>query len=113
MNYPKLLAMLTSKKISLTPNDIKRGGSHGGVVNVLECDIVVSKFKLQSRFFIPIRTNVFVKGMNSLFTFLPISYILPLLFFYGAFVLNNPRKFQRNQCKEKPFKHLIILPKLL
>ena len=39
---------------------------HGIVANVVDCDIVVSKFKLQSRYYIPFWTNTLAKGMNSL-----------------------------------------------
>ena len=37
----------------------------GGVVtNVLDCDIAVSKFEIQSRYYV--QTNIFVNGMNLL-----------------------------------------------
>ena len=50
--------------------------NRGGVVaNVLDCDIEVSEFKLQSRYFVHFRTNNLGKSMNPL--------ISPaLLFFY-------------------------------
>ena len=36
------------------------------VVNVLNCDIVVSEFELQSRYYVHFRTNISGKTMNSL-----------------------------------------------
>ena len=43
-----------------------RGSSHGDVVNVLDCDIVVSEFQIQSRFCVHFRTNALRKDMNSI-----------------------------------------------
>ena len=34
------------------------------VPNVLDCDIIVSKFKFQSRYYVPFQTNAFGKGIN-------------------------------------------------
>ena len=38
----------------------------GVVVNVLDCDIVVSKFEIQSWYYVHFQTNAFGKGMNPL-----------------------------------------------
>ena len=38
----------------------------GVVANVLNCDIVVSEFELQSCYYVRIRTNALKKGLNSL-----------------------------------------------
>ena len=45
-----------------------RGCLSGVVANVLNCDIVVSEFKLQLRNFIHFRTNTFEIGMNPFIT---------------------------------------------
>ena len=47
---------------------INQGCLRGVVANVLNCDIVVSEFKLQSRYYVHLRTNILGKDMNS---FLP------------------------------------------
>ena len=39
-------------------------GSRGVVANILDCDIVVSDFKLQSRYNVPFWANTLKKGMN-------------------------------------------------
>ena len=36
------------------------------MVKVLDCGIVVSKFELQSRYYVHFQTNTFGKGMNPL-----------------------------------------------
>ena len=41
-----------------------KGSPHGVVVNVLDCDFVVSEFELQLPYYIHFRTNAFGKGMN-------------------------------------------------
>ena len=43
------------------------------VANVVDCDLVVSEFELQSRYYVNFRTNTFGKGMNFLFHHLPNS----------------------------------------
>ena len=40
------------------------------VANVLNCDIIESQFKLQSRCYIPFQTNTIRKNMNRLFPLL-------------------------------------------
>ena len=40
---------------------------HTIVVNVLECDIIVSKFELQSCYYIHFWTNTLGKGMNTIY----------------------------------------------
>ena len=58
-----------------------RGNLNGEVVNVLDCDIFVNKFKLQSCYCIHFQTNALGKGVNPLI--LPVmGWIVPLLFFY-------------------------------
>ena len=42
------------------------GTLRGVVVNVLNCNIVVSKFKLQSRYYIHFRSNIIGIGINSI-----------------------------------------------
>ena len=37
--------------------------NHGAVVNVLDCDIVISEFELQSRYYVYFRINTPEKGM--------------------------------------------------
>ena len=46
------------------------------VVNVLDCDIVVSEFKLQSRYYVHFRANNLMKDMNPFNYFPPPSYRL-------------------------------------
>ena len=59
----------------------KFGILFGVVVNVLRCNIAVSEFELQSRYFIHFMTDPTRKGMNLLI--LPaLGSILLLLFFY-------------------------------
>ena len=41
------------------------GNPHGVVVNMLDCDTVVSEFEFQSRYNIHFQTNALSKGMNS------------------------------------------------
>ena len=62
------------------------------MVNVLDCDIVVSEFELQQRYYNYFRTNTLGKNMSPLV--LPVmGQIVPLLFFYKeALALNNPRR---------------------
>ena len=41
--------------------------SHGGVeYNVLDCDILLNEFEINSRYYIPLWTNTLGKGMNPL-----------------------------------------------
>ncbi len=54
-----------------TAFDLFRGSTRDVVANLLDCDIVVSEFKLQSCYYIHFRTNTLGKGMNPL--------ILPVL----------------------------------
>ena len=69
-----------------------KGNPWGVVSKVLECDIIVSKFKLHSPYIVHFRTNIYGKGMNSLI--IPvIGLVEPLLFFYkDAFDLKWPTK---------------------
>ena len=54
---------------------------HGIVINRLDCNIIVSKFKLQSHYYVHFRTNTVRKGMKP-FISLAMGWIIPLLFFY-------------------------------
>ena len=42
------------------------GRAHGVMVKAMDCEIVISKFKLQSHYYIPFRANTLGKGMNPL-----------------------------------------------
>ena len=37
--------------INIRNNDFLKGSHHGGMANVLECDIMVNEFELQSLFY--------------------------------------------------------------
>ena len=45
---------------------MRGGGPRVFVANALDCDIVVSEFELQSRYYVHFRTNTLGKGMNPL-----------------------------------------------
>ena len=48
------------KKVTNTKiPSVVEGGLYSVVANVQDCDIVVSKFDLQSRYYVPFRTNSF------------------------------------------------------
>ena len=50
-----------------TLDNLNSGISLRGVVaNVVDCDILLSEFELESRYYVHIRANNFRKGMNSL-----------------------------------------------
>ena len=49
---------------SISPNLLTGEFWWGVVVNVLDCDIVVSEFELQSRYHVHIRINALGKDMN-------------------------------------------------
>ena len=46
---------------------VSRGSPNGVVASALDCDIVVSDFDLQSRYYVHFQTNTPGKGMNVLF----------------------------------------------
>ena len=51
------------------------------MINALDRGIILRKFELQSRYYIPFRTNTLGKGMNPLL--LPyMRYIVPLVSFW-------------------------------
>ena len=50
------------------------------MVKVLDGRIIVSEFKLQSRYYVHFRTNTLGKGKN-LLIFLAMGWVAPLLFF--------------------------------
>ena len=62
----------------------------GVVANELDCDIVVTKFELQSLYCVHFRTNTLGKGMNYLIP-LVMGYRIPLMFFYKDGFDNNLR----------------------
>ena len=55
-----------------------KGNSGGVVANVLDCDIVVNGFKLQSRYYVHFWFNTLRKSMKLSAT----DWIIPLMFFY-------------------------------
>ena len=66
------------------------GGSSWGVVdNVLDCNIIIQEFNLQSHYYAHFWTNTFGKGMNSLI-FPPMDYIVPLMLLVGRVFDNGP-----------------------
>ena len=74
--------------------------THGVVANVLNCDIVVSEFELQSCFYVYIRTNTIGKYMNPI-VLSAIGEIVPLLFFYkNSLDFKLPAKFGMPLNKE-------------
>ena len=54
------------KYILLRHNYLEQGCPRGVIVKALDCGIVVSKFKLQSCYYVHFRTNTLGKGMNPL-----------------------------------------------
>ena len=68
-----------------SPNfDGRRESLCGVVVNILDCNFVVSKFKLQSRYYIHFRTKTVGNGMNLLiFPQLWVTYFHNCFFFYN------------------------------
>ena len=57
-----------------------RGCPPGVMVKVPDCGIIVSKFKLQSHYYVHFRTNTLENSMNTLI-FPAMGYIVPLLSF--------------------------------
>ena len=58
------LDILSNDPCFRTP--FSQGSPNGVVVYVLNCDIIVSEFELQSRYYVYFRTNSLGKGMNLL-----------------------------------------------
>ena len=58
-----------------------RRSPYGIVANELDCNIVVSEFVLQSRYYIHFQTNTLGKGMNHSHPHSAMDYVVPLLFF--------------------------------
>ena len=66
--------------------------SSDAVANVMDCDIVMSKFELQSCYNVHFRSNTLREGMKPLIP-QSIGKIVPILSFYkGGLALNNPRR---------------------
>ena len=57
------------------------GTSHGLVAKMLDCDMILCKFKIQSSCYVPFWNNTFEKSMNLLISS-GICKIVTLLFFY-------------------------------
>ena len=69
------------------------GNPHSVVANVLDCDIVESRFELQSRFYVHFRISTLWKGMKP---YIPstMGWMVPLLLFYeDGFGFELPIKF--------------------
>ena len=66
--------------ISISLFTILSGCPRGEMVKAVDCEIVVSEFVIQSRYYVYFRTNTLGKDMNTLI--LPaMGYIVPLQFF--------------------------------
>ena len=67
--------------------------NHRGVVaNVLDCDIVVSSFDIQSHYCIHFRTNTFGKGMKPLIPPAMCKVASPLSFYKDGFGIKQTTK---------------------
>ena len=62
--YLFLFYVVTQIVFSLKQPHMERGAPHGVVANVLDCDIVVSKFEFHLCYYIHFWTNTLGKGMN-------------------------------------------------
>ena len=77
----------------LNTSQIAKESPCGEVINVLDCNILVSEFELQLRYCIDFRTNILKKGISSLIPHYARGYIDSLLFFLRMdLALNNPQK---------------------
>ena len=56
---------------------------HGVIANVLNCDILVSEFEFQSRYYVRFQTNTLRKDMKHLFSLPGMVLIVPLMFSYN------------------------------
>ena len=59
---------------------MRRGGHLGVMVKAIDCRIVVSKFEVQSCYYVHFRTKILWKGMFPFILF-AMDKIVPLLFF--------------------------------
>ena len=50
------------------PYDKRQGIPHNEMAKVLDCELKVSEFALQSRYYVHFQTNTLGKGMNPLMT---------------------------------------------
>ena len=77
--------------LQVDPNNTGWGGHLRVRVNMLEYDIIVNEFKLQSRYYVYFRIKTLGKGMNSLF-----PHLVKLHFYCHntriALTLNNPQR---------------------
>ena len=102
---PKLVTML-SRQEKLQRSS---GKVFGGVVaNVLNCDIIVNKFKLQSCYYIHFQTNTLRKGMNPLIPLLDCNIIVSEFKLQSCYYIH----FQTNTLRKgmnlfKPTNHVL------
>ena len=61
LEFYLLLDLLPYQENSVCPEK----NLHGIVVNMLDCDIIVSEFKLQSHYYVHFWTKTLEKGMSS------------------------------------------------
>ena len=54
----------TTRVKVMSMNKLMRGSPRGLVANVLDCDIVVSEFEFQLRYYVHFWTNILEKGMK-------------------------------------------------
>ena len=60
------------------------------MANMMNYDIFISKFKIQSRYYVHFRTNTLGKGMNSFIPHLSVNYYHNYTFTQIALALNSP-----------------------
>ena len=76
-----------------------RKSPSGVVVDVLDCSLKVSEFKLQSCYYVYFRTNILEKGMNS---FIPLSYML-----------NSSKSWRQHPTKQQLYGNLPPITKTI
>ena len=67
-----LIKCKTAKELHFNPRESTHthwGASRDVVAKVLDCDIIVNEFELQSHYYVHFRTNTVEKGMNPLIPF--------------------------------------------
>ena len=62
------------------------------MAKMLNCDLEVNEFEIQSRYYVPSRTNIFGKGISTLFPQLHVKKYHYYSSTMIALTLNNPRK---------------------
>ena len=58
--------ILICKNVYVSESESLWGCPHGVMVKVIYCEIVLSEFVLQSRYYVHVRANTHVKGTNPL-----------------------------------------------